>query len=191
MAAKGRRIKRRGSGRSSCEGDEGLLQPQQPQQAQQVQQQQQQAAAAGGPSTQTEPSTVSGNSVSEGNLADGAENARMHQLLEAQKRAFEVGRTAPVLTFFVAKPSASCSWREAVPPACMSACMHVRRTAAIQVACAQPGLSACMWLFPQARLEEGRKSVSDLARQMLGLQVLPHAQLPKRAAMVTLLYGAP
>ena len=126
MAAKGRRIKRRGSGRSSCDGDEGLLQPQQPQQAQQAQQQQQPAAAAaaGGPSAQTEPSTVSGNSVSEAPMADCAENARMHQLLEAQKRTFEVGRAELLLCFF-ARPLPAAPVEETVPHhAYLPACLH-------------------------------------------------------------------
>ena len=163
MAARGRRIKRRGSGRSSCDGDEGLLHPHQAQQPLQ-----QQPAAAGGPSAQTEPSTVSGNSVSEGPLTDGAEDARMHQLLEAQKRAFEVG--LPCL-FCVIWPA-----RMRGTPCHMHACL-------LSVGARRCPLSGCMrtaWpqcvclhLCPQARLEEGRKSVSDLARQMLSLQVPP------------------
>lgn len=36
-----------------------------------------------------------------------------------------------------------------------------------------------MWPCPQARLEEGRKSVSDLARQMLNLQVLHFGSLSR------------
>lgn len=118
MAARGRRIKRRGSGRSSCDGDEGLLQPQQAQQGQQ--QQQQAAAPGGGPSTATEPSTLSGNSVSEAPGADAGEEARMHQLLEAQKRNFEVG-------YLGSLPNNRCSGRRgAAPHARMHACLSWR-----------------------------------------------------------------
>ena len=77
MTASGRRIKRRGSGRSS--GDEATPALQQQQQG-------------GAPSAiKTEASVHSGTSVSDTPFSPGAvENARINQLLEAQKRAYEV-----------------------------------------------------------------------------------------------------
>lgn len=77
MTASGRRIKRRGSGRSSCDEMDAAA-----------------AVVSGGdggatPGAGGEHSAHSGN-----NAVVEAEAIRVHKLLDAQKRAYEVGRPA-------------------------------------------------------------------------------------------------
>lgn len=82
MTASGRRIKRRGSGRSSCDEMEAPR-----------------AVVGGGAAAAGDRSAHSGNSVAdEGDPS--AQAAHVRKLLDAQKRAYEVARLNPNLVKF-------------------------------------------------------------------------------------------